>query len=53
MVYSYLRHEKGYSWQEIGDYCHKDHSTIVKVVKKNTKLYSIHRESVVNKTQDI
>lgn len=52
MVYGYLRHEGGYSYQEIGDYCYKDHSTIVESVKKNTKLYKIHRETILKKTQE-
>lgn len=52
MVYGYLRHEKGYSYTEIGDYCYKDHSTIISSVKKNTKLYKIHRETMIKKTQE-
>ena len=53
MVYSHLRNVGGYSWHEIGDYCYKDHSTVVKVVKKNTKLYALHSKTITKKTQDI
>lgn len=53
MVYSHLRQIGGYSWHEIGEYCHKDHSTVVKVVKKHTKLYALHGKTILKKTQDI
>lgn len=53
MVYSHLRQIGGYSWHEIGEYCHKDHSTVVKVVKKNTKLYALHGKTILKKTQAI
>jgi len=53
MIYSHLRQIGGYSWHEIGEYCHKDHSTIIKVVKKNTKLYALHSKTITKKTQDI
>jgi chromosomal replication initiation ATPase DnaA len=33
-LYCYLRFDCGYSWHEIGTYCNKDHTTILKVVKK-------------------
>jgi chromosomal replication initiation ATPase DnaA len=35
LLYCYLRLECGYSWHEIGNYCNKDHSTILKVVNKH------------------
>ena len=34
LLYCYLRLECGYSWHEIGAYCNKDHTTILKVVNK-------------------
>jgi chromosomal replication initiation ATPase DnaA len=37
LLYCYLRLECGYSWHEIGAYCNKDHTTILKVVNKATK----------------
>jgi len=53
MIYAYLRNECGYSYEEIGEYCHKDHSSIVSSVKNNTKLYKIHRETIIKKTQEV
>lgn len=35
LLYCYLRLECGYSWHEIGSYCNKDHTTILKVVNKH------------------
>ena len=52
MIYAYLRKECGYSWHEIADYCHKDHSTIINSVKNNTKLYELHRVELLKLTQD-
>ena len=37
LLYLFLRN-KGYSWKEIGDYCYKDHSTVIKVCQKRTDL---------------
>ena len=42
LLYSYLRKIKGYSWHEIANYCHKDHSTIVKTVQSSVKLWEKH-----------
>lgn len=40
VLYCYLRIECEYSWHEIGAYCNKDHSTILKVVNKHKDKYS-------------
>lgn len=37
IVYYFLRELCGYSWVEIGDYCDRTHSNIVKVVQFNKK----------------
>jgi chromosomal replication initiation ATPase DnaA len=39
LLYCYLRLECGYSYHEIGDYCDKDHTTILKVVNKHLIKY--------------
>lgn len=39
LLYCYLRLECGYSWHEIGTYCNKDHTTILKVVNKHLIKY--------------
>lgn len=35
LIYYYLRNIQGYSWSEIADYCHKDHSTLIKTCQKH------------------
>ena len=35
LLYCYLRIDCGYSRHEIGHYCNKDHTTILKVVNKH------------------
>lgn len=40
VVYCYLRLDCKYSWTEIGNYCHKDHTTILKSVNKHRNMYN-------------
>ena len=44
LLYCYLRLECGYSWHEIGTYCNKDHTTILKVVNKHIQSNTIQDE---------
>lgn len=53
LVSCYLRHEKGYSLTEIGDYCHKDHSTILYHTKAHANNYALHREKLIQLTQEL
>lgn len=53
LLYSYLRKIKGYSWHEIGNYCHKDHSTIVKTVQSSEELWLKHSQMFTKKWYNI
>ena len=50
LLYCYLRIECGYSWHEIGDYCNKDHTTILKVVNKHLIKYRAYSHKLTQRT---
>lgn len=53
MIYCYLRLDCGYSSPEIANYCHKDHTTILKLVKKHKDMYDKQWRYMLKETQKV